>query len=197
MYKEKYETESHPLPPFFPEGAQVLMLGSFPPKKERWKMEFFYPNLQNDMWRIFGQVFFRDKNRFLTLDGSAFRETEIRAFLREKGIALWDTAMIVNRLKGNASDRFLEVVQPIDLRETLARLPVCRTIVITGQKAMDTLLTLVGCDEPKVGAFSETVWEERPLRIYRMPSSSRAYPKPLEEKAAVYEAMFGELGMLN
>jgi hypothetical protein len=59
--------ESHPLPPFFPGGARILMLGSFPPPKVRWKMNFFYPNLQNDMWRIFGFIFFRDKNHFLRI----------------------------------------------------------------------------------------------------------------------------------
>ena len=44
--------ESHPLSPFLPEGARMLMLGSFPPKQERWSMDFFYPNWINDMWRI-------------------------------------------------------------------------------------------------------------------------------------------------
>ena len=50
--------EKHPLAPFLPEGARILMLGSFPPKHERWSMEFFYPNWINDMWRIFGLIFF-------------------------------------------------------------------------------------------------------------------------------------------
>jgi G:T/U-mismatch repair DNA glycosylase len=189
------ETENHPLPPFFPEGAKILMLGSFPPKKERWKMDFFYPNFQNDMWRIFGLVFFDDKEHFLSADLTTFNEPAIRTFLTEKGFALWDTAMEVKRQKDNASDKFLEVIQVIDLEKTLALLPECEAIVITGQKAMDTLLTLVEAEEPKTGTFSETIYQGRHLRIYRMPSSSRAYPKPLAEKATVYKAMFLELGL--
>ena len=55
--------EVHPLPPFAPEGAKMLMLGSFPPPRARWKMDFFYPNFQNDMWRIFGVVFFKPRFR--------------------------------------------------------------------------------------------------------------------------------------
>ena len=43
--------ERHPLRPFLPANAQMLMLGSFPPPREWWCMEFFYPNPQNDMWR--------------------------------------------------------------------------------------------------------------------------------------------------
>ena len=49
-------SERHPLEPFLPENARLLMLGSFPPKRIRWSMEFFYPNLQNDMWRIVGYL---------------------------------------------------------------------------------------------------------------------------------------------
>ena len=56
------EIEKHPLKPFLPANAKLLMLGSFPPPKTRWKMDFYYPNFQNDMWKIFGLCFFQDKN---------------------------------------------------------------------------------------------------------------------------------------
>ena len=36
--------ERHPLEPFLPANGRMLFLGSFPPPKERWSMEFFYPN---------------------------------------------------------------------------------------------------------------------------------------------------------
>ncbi|MDR0798902.1 MAG: uracil-DNA glycosylase family protein [Dysgonamonadaceae bacterium] len=189
--------EPHPLPPFFPKGAKILMLGSFPPPKARWKMDFFYPNFQNDMWRIFGWVFFRNKNYFLTENEKAFNEPLLRSFLSEKGIALWDTAMEVVRQQGNASDKFLEVIRPIDLEDTLSKLPECKAIVLTGQKATDILISLLACEEPAVGSYAETNYHGRLLRIYRMPSSSRAYPKPLEDKAEVYEKMFRELSYSN
>jgi G:T/U-mismatch repair DNA glycosylase len=188
--------ESHPLPPFFPEGAKILMLGSFPPGKERWKMDFFYPNLQNDMWRIFGCVFFENPSYFLTDDKKSFREKEIRSFLTAKGIAIWDTAMVVNRLKKNASDKYLEIIQIIDLSKVLSELPECKTIVATGQKAMDTLLSIIPAEEPKIGHCTKIIFEGRNLHIYRMPSSSRAYPKPLLEKAEIYKKMFGEISLI-
>lgn len=40
-------TEIHPLEPFLPHNARILMLGSFPPPKARWSMDFFYPNWIN------------------------------------------------------------------------------------------------------------------------------------------------------
>lgn len=41
--------EWHPLQPFLPPHARLLMLGSFPPPHKRWCMEFFYPNRTNQM----------------------------------------------------------------------------------------------------------------------------------------------------
>lgn len=188
------QTELHPLEPFFPKGAKVLMLGSFPPAKKRWKMDFYYPNFQNDMWRIFGLVFFEDKAYFLTKDQKSFDEVTIRDFLIRKGIALSDTAREVIRQKGNASDKFLEIIRTIDLQAVLEQLPECRALVTTGQKATDTLLSLLNTSQPVVGSCVECDYKGRHLRVYRMPSSSRAYPKPLEEKASVYRQMFDELG---
>lgn len=197
MTVEERTREVHPLTLFAPEGARLLMLGSFPPPRERWRMDFFYPNFQNDMWRIFGLVFFGDKSHFLTDDGRAFREAELRRFLTERGIAIWDTAMEVSRLQGNASDKFLEVLRPIDLRQTLAMLPSCRAIAVTGQKALDTLLTLVSAPSPppKTGEWTDAALDDRHFRLYRMPSSSRAYPLSVEKKAEKYQRMFEEMGL--
>ena len=75
--------ENHPLEPFLPGNAVLLMLGSFPPQKKRWSMDFFYPNLQNDMWRIFGLIFFHDKDYFLKPDKKAFDKERLIRFVRQ------------------------------------------------------------------------------------------------------------------
>ena len=144
-------SELHPLEPFLPANARILMLGSFPPKRIRWSMDFFYPNLQNDMWRIVGYLAAGDKSHFLMPGGRKFDKERIEAFCRERGIALYDTAVEVIRLKDNASDNFLQVVREVDLAALLARIPHCRTLVTTGQKATDTLRAVTGCGEPAVG----------------------------------------------
>ena len=188
--------EKHPLEPFLPEGTRLLMLGSFPPERKRWSMEFFYPNWGNDMWRIWGLIFFGDKQYFEITAEKRFDGKRIAAFCTERGIALYDTACEVRRLAGNASDKFLEVVTPTDLRSLLRRLPHCRAIVTTGEKATDTLIEQFGCAKPRVGEYTEIEFEGRTLRIYRMPSSSRAYPLKLERKAEAYERMLREIGMI-
>lgn len=190
------EIEYHPLPFFLPIDTQMIMLGSFPPKQERWSMNFFYPNFQNDMWRIFGHIFFQNKDHFLVADKKAFDESKIKEFLTYKRIGLGDTAKAIIRHKDNASDNFLEVVEATDLNFILKQIPTCRAIVTTGQKATETLISFVGTKEPKIGNFSEFEFECRPMRLYRMPSSSRAYPKSLTGKADIYQKMFEELGMI-
>lgn len=191
-------TEVHPLHPFLPENARVFMLGSFPPPKAKWKMDFYYPNFQNDMWRIFGLVFFNDKDYFLAADKKSFHKEKLIAFLSEKGIAVGDTAKEIVRLRGNASDNFLEIVTPIQLESALEKIPHCRTLVTTGEKATETLRSLLPnlLKKPQVGKFVETEFNGKTYRFYRLPSSSRAYPKPLTEKAAVYARFFAETGLL-
>ena len=183
--------ECHPLQPFLPENATLLMLGSFPPPRERWTMNFYYPNFQNDMWRIMGLIFFDDKDYFVSGESRSFEEAAIRQFLTTQGIALYDTAEAVIRQKGNASDLFLEIVKPIDLKFILSQIPACTTIVTTGQKATETLMAILGIPQtPPVGGCTDAIFMNRTLRCYRMPSSSRAYPKSLTDKANAYRQLF-------
>ena len=183
-------TEAHPLTPFLPSNARMLLLGSFPPPRKRWSMDFFYPNYSNDMWRIFGLIFFNDRDYFVDAAQKRFRKETLISFLREKGIAVSDTVAVAKRLNGNASDLTLEVVEPCDLGWMLDQIPHCRILVTTGQKATDTLLSIIGGEAPAIGRYVDFVYQNRPLRLYRMPSSSRAYPKPLPQKAEIYRTIF-------
>ena len=207
-----HEIERHSLQPFLPSNAQILMLGSFPPPKERWCMDFFYPNPQNDMWRIMGQIFFGDKTYFegqrdlmkvprdqvqSTKAGrKVFNREEIASFCETKGIAFFDTAQAVIRLQGNAADEHLEIVEQTDIAALLQQIPLCHNICCTGGKAAQTLAETLHCVLPKVGESIETSFAGRTIRFWRMPSSSRAYPLSLDKKVAAYRRMFETIGML-
>lgn len=187
--------EYHPLKPFLPESSRLLMLGSFPPARHRWCMDFFYPNFINDMWRIFGIVFFDDREHFVDRGAGAFKKDDIVAFLEDRGVALYDTACAVIRRNNTAADKDLEVVEPTDLDALLRRIPQCRAVVTTGQKATDVFTEHFSIRQPKVGHCETFVFEGRQMRLYRMPSSSRAYPMKVERKAEIYRPMLlKELG---
>ena len=172
------------------------MLGSFPPQPKRWSMEFYYPNFINDMWRIIGVIFFNEKDRFVDNAAKRFKLGDIVDFCTRTGIAMYDTASAVRRLKDNASDKFLEVVTPTDIPALLRKIPQCQAIVTTGEKATDTLCRTFGATPPATGEYSEFTFEKRLMRLYRMPSSSRAYPLSLDRKAAAYRRLFSDLGMV-
>lgn len=192
------EIETHPLQPFLPSNAKLLMLGSFPPPQSRWKMNFYYPNYQNDMWRIFGLIFFQDKNHFLDLPNKNFKQQLIQDFLTQIGIGIFDTAYQIKRLQGNASDKFLEIVTPTDLSKLLEQIPMCHTIMTTGDKATDTLMQHFPDQpiKPLIGQSVQVQHLDRELNLYRLPSSSRAYPLALEKKAEVYQQFFKQIGLL-
>ena len=203
--QEAPQIERHPLRPLLPTNAELLMLGSFPPPKERWCMEFFYPNPQNDMWRIMGQIFYSDKTYFegpsdkvpsTKANKKVFNREEIISFCETKGIAIFDTAQAVIRLQGNAADEHLEIVEPTDIAALLLQIPSCHDICCTGGKAAQALAETLHCVLPKVGEFIETSFAGRTLRFWRMPSSSRAYPLSLDKKAAAYRRMFETIGLL-
>ncbi len=189
--------EEHPLEPFLPSHAKLLMLGSFPPQKKRWSMDFYYPNLQNDMWRILGFIFFNNKEHFLLPHKKAFCKEEIISFLTAQGIALYDAATSIRRLHDNASDKYLEIIEPTDIFLLLKQLPQCKAIVTTGQKATDIICSQLNIIEPTIGKSHIFTFRDKQVYLYRMPSTSRAYPLSIEKKASYYQLMFKGLDILN
>lgn len=185
--------EYHPLLPFLSESTKILFLGSFPPQRKRWCMDFFYPNFTNDHWRIMGQIFFDDKNHFVDSVEKKFKLDLIVDFLQEKGIGYYDTAEAVKRLKDNASDKFLEVVEYTDINALLEKIPDCRVVVTTGEKATENIVKQMSLSElPTVGNYVQL---KENILLYRLPSSSRAYPLSLEKKAEAYRKMFEKAGI--
>lgn len=162
------------------------MLGTFPPSEKRWSMKFYYPNFINDMWRIFGIIFFNDRDHFVDAARKTFRLDLLIPFLREQRIALFDTATRIRRTTGTASDKDLEIVEETDIRRMLRQLPECRAVVTAGQLATDVASRQLGVEGPGVGEYVEFPFDGRCLRLYRMPSSSRAYPMRAERKAEYY-----------
>ena len=203
--------ETHPFAPVLPPDATVMMMGSFPPTADKWAMRFHYPNFQNDMWRIYGRVFFNDADYFRAGDEKRFDPERIRAFMFERGIASCPTVVQAIRETGNASDKYLTVVTTIDLDTILPQVPHVQSLFTTGGKATEVLLNLL--DEPpaksKHPKTNQSIdypyeWHNadnkagkvKELTLYRLPSTSRAYPLALDKKVAAYKEFFKRIGKL-
>ncbi len=143
-------------------------------------------------------VFSKIKIIFSISSRKHLKNNDIRTFLNERGIAIFDTAYEVIRQKGNASDKFLHIITPTNVQHLLEKMPKCHSVMTTGDKATDTLMLSMptGTLKPQIGMKSETHFAGRDLRLYRMPSSSRAYPLALEKKAEAYYNLFSEIGLL-
>lgn len=202
--------EEHPLQPFLPTNGRMLFLGSFPPPRARWSMEWFYPNWINDFWRIQGFIHFGNKQYFEMknedsvtnqLSAKSFDRERIMDFCQKEGLAFFDTAKKVCRLKDNADDNFLEIIEGTDVFALLREMPLCHTLITTGGKASEELCAYFEKQEiyvkiPKVGEGIEIAMPASPdftfdtLIWWRMPSTSRAYPMKLEKKAEFYRRLF-------
>lgn len=205
------ELETHPFEPVLPPNATVMMMGTFPPTADKWAMSFHYPNFYNDMWRIYGRVFFDAADYFRIGDEKRFDPERIRDFMFERGIASCPTVKQAIRETGNASDKNLTVVTPVDLDVILPQVPKVKSLFTTGGKATEVLLGLL--DEPiaksKHPKTNQSMdypyqWQSTDdqkadvnnLTLYRLPSTSRAYPLSLDKKVAAYKAFFEKMGKL-
>ena len=148
------------------------------------------------MWRIIGLCFFGDKNHFVKPGEKTWRLDELKDFLAEKGIAIFDTCVKIRRTKGTASDKDLEVIEQADIDGLLHYLSQCRAVLCAGQLATTIFTSHYGIRDAKkmkMGSFVNFDFEGRTLRLYREPSSSRAYPMKVEKKAEYYSKMFEEV----
>lgn len=190
--------ETHPFPPILPPNTTVMMMGTFPPKPEKRSMDFYYPNFQNDMWRIYGEIFFGNPNHFIIPNDKRFDPDKILQFLYEKGIALCPTVTKAIREQDNASDKFLTVVEKVDLNTILAQVPHCHWLFTTGGKATDILLELLPnkVKSPKTNDWIDYPFPNSTLKLYRLPSTSRAYPLSFTKKVEAYRHFFITAGLI-
>ena len=194
--QENKNIEYHPWKPFLPNGAKILFLGSFPPQQKRWSMDFYYPNITNDFWKIMGLIFFNNEKHFLLKEKKGFHKENIKSFLQEKGIAMYDAATAVRRTKNNASDLYLEIIEATDIAALLKQIPDCNTIAVTGDKSAQTVLAPYGITSPSIGKYVNIPLLDKTIKIYRMPSTSRAYPLALSLKAEFYKELFNNIGII-
>jgi len=90
------------------------------------------------------------------------------------------------------------VVIPTDIPALLQQLPHCLAIVTTGEKATDTICASLQIAEmPKVDTFvpipNTYNQDGKQLVLYRLPSSSRAYPLAFDKKVEAYRKMFEQM----
>lgn len=105
MITTEMEIEKHPFPPFIPENATTLIIGSFPAMKqsgsENDSEQWFYGSADNLFWPILSEVF----------------QTELKTvkqkkeFFEQQGIAITDIFTKIRRKKKGYLDKDLEIIE--------------------------------------------------------------------------------------
>ena len=132
--KQLYEHVTHSsLPSFLPEGARILILGSFPSKESR-KQGFYYAHKNNRFFPVLAALF-KEKVP-LTIQGR-------KEFLTKHHIALSD--VIYSCDIHASSDTSIKNVVPMDIKAILQKYPI-EKVFTTGKKASELYQTYVDKD---------------------------------------------------
>src|SRR5690625_4061895 len=112
--------------PVLPEKPKVLILGSMPSKMSFEKQQY-YGNPRNHFWPILFELF---QQKPLT------RYEDKIQFVKDNGIALWDTIGSCYR-EGSLDINIMEE-QPNDIKKLLIKHPTIKVIACNGTKSFQT-----------------------------------------------------------
>ncbi|MEZ4858896.1 MAG: uracil-DNA glycosylase family protein [Flavobacteriaceae bacterium] len=125
---------SHPYPPYIPESATKLIVGTLPPPRfttgdlKEGDVNFCYGSRDGQLWPILNEIF-QLKLRFETTEEAV---NERKDFLSKRGIGICDIVASSKRDKMDASDLGMQEVELRDLIQILEQHPTVETLLFTG-----------------------------------------------------------------
>lgn len=124
----------HPYPPYIPDTATKLIVGTLPPPRfttgelKSGDVDFCYGSRDGQLWQILDQLFGLDLKFESTAEAIAQREY----FLQKRGIGICDMVSSAKRIKIDASDIGMQEVELRDLVKVLQQHPKIDTLLFTG-----------------------------------------------------------------
>jgi hypoxanthine-DNA glycosylase len=116
--------EKHPFETFIPEGAQTLIIGTFPTARKYRRFNFYYPGARNKFWHIMSDIFgtkflFTGKQTGMTEENADKAVKERKEFLQSKKIGITDMIETCERKNDSSNDNDLV---PIEYRNIVCLL---------------------------------------------------------------------------
>lgn len=186
--KEELYKHIHPYPPFIPEGATKLIVGTLPPPrfaKRKFKpgdIDFNYGSRDGQLWVILDRIFKADFLFETSVEAIEQRKT----FLKKYGIGICDMVACAYRKKIDASDIGILDYELRDLIKVLREHPSIQTLLFTGGNSKngpeyffrkhlkekgDFQMKRIGVTTPKVHEF---VLDGRKIRTVALTAPSGA-----------------------
>ncbi|RZT00155.1 uracil-DNA glycosylase family protein [Aquimarina brevivitae] len=125
---------THPYPPFFPEGATKLIVGTLPPPRftigdlKPGDVNFCYGSIDGLLWPILDRIFALN----LSYENTAEAIAQRKSFLASRGIGVCDIVHSCQRDKIDASDLGMQHIELRDLVGYLKQYPKIDTLIFTG-----------------------------------------------------------------
>jgi G:T/U-mismatch repair DNA glycosylase len=125
---------SHPYPPFIPENATKLIVGTLPPPRftvgefKPGDVNFCYGSIDGQLWPILNTIFKLN----LQFENTEYAIQQRKQFLKERGIGICDIVASAERQKIDASDLGMQNVQLRNLLGYLQEHPKVDTLLFTG-----------------------------------------------------------------
>jgi G:T/U-mismatch repair DNA glycosylase len=187
--KDSYSIEKHPAWEYEFPGIRVLLLGNFPPHKKRWDYEFFYPNKQNNFWKILAAI---NGTPLKEMKGEA-AVRERKAILKDLKVGVYNLAKVIRRKNDSARDTDIQILEYVDIFQVIRKHPKLRKIILAGFAASSsttkTFLQLldqhnIPHDKPsmiKAGTEFKIKIDKRIIACVILNSTSTAFPIKLEK----------------
>jgi G:T/U-mismatch repair DNA glycosylase len=143
---KKYSLENisyHPFELVFTgENPIYLVVGTFPTTNKRMSFNFFYPNSNNNFWKVMDRVFPKSKTK-MNLDVSAKDDEKTKEknkvdrmnFCKENRIAITDIIESCLRLDDNSKDEQLLVHHYNPIINILKRHPSIERVILTAKSS--------------------------------------------------------------
>lgn len=132
--KDKLYKHIHPYPPFIPEEATKLIVGTLPPPRfssgelKPGDVDFNYGSKDGQLWVILNEIF----NADFLFETSEEAIVQRREFLKSKGIGICDMVACAYREKLDASDIGIKFYELRNLIGILKKHPKINTLLFTG-----------------------------------------------------------------
>lgn len=182
---------------------KALIIGSFPPPRKKWSMEFFYPNKQNNFWPVLAGVAGIELKSF---EGTSAVE-ERKVIMEKLNIGIEDMGKTILRKNDSALDANIRITSNYDILGILSRYKNIKVFITAGfhddnsayeslvryLKEKDILVTLPM--KKGAGQRFSFIYEGRLINCIMLNSTSKAARKSLKELIEQYS--YGILELPN
>jgi len=133
--KEIWNREIHPDWYYDIPEMKVLIIGSFPPHEDKYDYEFYYPNKQNNFWKILSRICTDADPKYY---GGTEAVEERKSLMKKLKAGVQNMGKIISRKEKSARDTDIKIEEFNDILSVIDQHPELETILISGYSAANS-----------------------------------------------------------